>query len=143
MTAPAAPALAPVPSLGVVLVGCPDCQAVIGVDHAPGLGAALAAHRHDCPKRPRPHGLAAVPTQAPTAVPDDDVCPRCHCEAELYPHGSGDGWRCGDCLAEQLFDDLGGPPQRRQVVTHPAPLRRHRGEDQAAADVEPAEVAVA
>ena len=37
MTAPPSLARAPVPSLGLVLVGCPDCRAVIGVDGAPGL----------------------------------------------------------------------------------------------------------
>ncbi len=80
-------ARAPAPSLGLVLVGCPDCRAVIGVDGAPGLAGALAAHRAACPAA-------------------DDVCPGCGCEAELHPHN--DGWRCGDCLGELLVDDLPG-----------------------------------
>ena len=87
MTAPASLARASVPSLGVVLVGCPDCRAVLGVDGAPGLPAAVAAHRAACPAA-------------------DDVCPGCGCEAELYPHGAG--WRCGDCRGERLVDDLAG-----------------------------------
>jgi hypothetical protein len=87
MTAPAAPARAPVPSLGVVLAGCPDCRAVLGVDGDPGLAGALAAHRRACPAA-------------------DDVCAGCGCEAELYPRG--DRWRCADCLGQWLVDDLPG-----------------------------------
>jgi hypothetical protein len=34
-----APALAPVPSLGLVLAGCPACRLPLGVDRAPGLNA--------------------------------------------------------------------------------------------------------
>jgi len=41
-------------------------------------------------------------------VTDDAVCPRCHCEAELYPCAAG-GALCVDCLGEQLTGDLGLP----------------------------------
>jgi hypothetical protein len=85
--APAALARAPLPSLGMVLAGCPDCRAVLGIDGAPGLAAALAAHRRTC--------SAAI-----------DICGGCGCEAELYPRG--DDWRCADCLGQRLFDDLPG-----------------------------------
>jgi putative hemolysin len=87
----AAAVLAPVAALGVVLAGCPACHRVIGLDGAPGLHAALAAHQRGCPNRRRPLGV--VP-------PADAVCPGCGCEAELYRRTSG--WRCGDCLAEAL-----------------------------------------
>jgi len=121
MTAPAVtPATAPVPSLGVVLVGCPDCRAVLGVDRAAGLPGALAAHRHACPAA-------------------DDVCPDCGCEAELYPHGAG--WRCGDCLGERLFDDFASPPVPARPRVRAVPARAQPIEHQVAA--EPAEKAVA
>jgi hypothetical protein len=122
MTAPPALARAPVPSLGLVLVGCPDCRAVLGVDGAAGLPAALAAHRSACPAA-------------------DDVCPRCGCEAELHPRS--DTWRCADCLGERLFDTLAGPaaPARRRRV-RAVPVRQ-RAERQGAAGAEPEEKAVA
>jgi hypothetical protein len=91
MTAPASLARAPVPSLGVVLAGCPDCRAVLGLDGAACLTAALATHRSACPAA-------------------DDICPGCGCEAELHPRG--DGWRCADCVGERLSDDLTSPPVR-------------------------------
>jgi hypothetical protein len=87
MSAPVLLARAPLPSLGLVLVGCPDCRAVLGIDGAPGLTAALAAHRRGC----RAAG---------------EVCGGCGCEAKVYPHGGG--WRCGDCLGERLFSELAG-----------------------------------
>jgi hypothetical protein len=142
MTAPTGLARAPVPSLGVVLVGCPDCRAALGVDGAPGLAAALAAHRRTCAKRPHAPSLAPPGRRAPSARPVDDVCPGCGCEAELYPRA--DGWRCGDCLAELLSDTLDGPPApapRPQVRAVPA--RPRHGEDQAAGDPEPVARAVA
>jgi len=121
MTAPAAPARAPVPSLGVVLAGCPNCRAVIGVDGGPGLAGALAAHRSAC--------LAA-----------DDVCGACGCEAELSLRG--DGWRCGDCLGERLVDTLTSPPgPARRPRVRAVQARPRRAQRQAAA--EPAEKAVA
>jgi len=105
-TTPAA-ALAPVPSLGLVLAGCPGCRLPVGVDGAPGLAAALAAHQCSCPMR----------------RPEDDVCPGCGCEAELYRRAGG--WRCGDCLAETMLADLATPTVRRRarqpVHTAPAP----------------------
>jgi hypothetical protein len=121
MTAPASLARAPIPSLGVVLVGCPDCRAVIGIDGGPRLRAAVAAHRRACP--------AAA-----------DVCPGCGCEAELHPHG--DGWRCADCLGERLFDDLAGPPAPAQPRVRAVPARPPRAEHQAA-EAEPIRKAVA
>jgi hypothetical protein len=101
--APATPivaaALAPVASLGLVLAGCPACRLPLGLDGAPGLAAALAAHQRGCPKRhPAP------------ARPADDVCPGCSCEAELYLRASG--WRCGDCLAEARLTDPAIPASR-------------------------------
>src|SRR6266542_3217513 len=121
MTAPPALARAPVPSLGLVLVGCPDCRVVLGIDGAPGLAGALAAHRAACPAA-------------------DDVCGGCGCEAELHPRG--DTWRCGDCLGERLSDELAGPPAparpRVRVVQ-----ARQRADHQAARNAEPAERAVA
>jgi hypothetical protein len=127
MTALAGLASAPVPSLGVVLVGCPDCRAVLGVlgvEGARGLVAALAVHRRECP-------VAA------------DVCPGCGCEAELYPRG--DGWRCGDCLAERLSDTLTGPPAPApaQSGVRAVPTGPRRGEHQGDADPERPERAVA
>ena len=122
MTAPPLLARAPVPSLGLVLVGCPHCRAVIGLDGAPGLAAALAAHRRTCPA-------------------DDDVCGGCGCEAKLYPRG--DGWRCGDCLGELLFDDLAGPPPPAHPRVRAVQARPRRAERQAATDVEFAEKAAA
>jgi len=121
MTAPPSLARAPVPALGVVLAGCPDCRAVLGVDGTPGLAGALAAHRRVCPAA-------------------DDVCAGCGCEAELHPRG--DGWRCGDCLGERLFDSLTSslPPARSRVRAVRA--RARRGEHRAA-EHEPAEKAVA
>jgi hypothetical protein len=101
MTAPPVQALlarAPVPSLGVILAGCPDCRTVIGLDGAPGLANALARHRRTCPA--------------------GDVCPTCGCEGEL--HQRGDGWRCGDCLGEQLADDLPGSTSQPQTDQEPA-----------------------
>ncbi len=86
-------ARAPAPSLGLVLVGCPDCRAVIGVDGAPGLAGALAAHRAACPAA-------------------DDVCPGCGCEAELHPHN--DGWRCGDCLTRPRVHAVPVRPRRAE-----------------------------
>ncbi len=121
MTAPASLARALVPALGVVLVGCPDCRAVLGTDGAPGLPAALAAHRSACPAA-------------------DQVCGGCGCEAELYPHG--DGWRCGDCLGERLFDDPTSPPARAQPRVRAVHARPRHAEHQAA-EPEPAEKAVA
>jgi hypothetical protein len=115
-------ARAPVPSLGVVLVGCPDCRAVLGVDGAPGLAAALAAHRAACPAA-------------------DDVCPGCGCEAELYP--CGDGWRCGDCLGELLFDGLASPPVLARPRVRVVQARPRRAEHQGATGPECAEKAVA
>ena len=115
-------ARAPAPSLGLVLVGCPDCRAVIGVDGAPGLAGALAAHRAACPAA-------------------DDVCPGCGCEAELHPHN--DGWRCGDCLGELLFDDLASPPVLARPRVHAVPVRPRRAEHQGATGPEFAEKAVA
>ncbi len=121
MTAPASLARAPVPALGVVLVGCPDCRAVVGVDGAPGLAAALAAHRSACPAA-------------------DEVCAGCGCEAELHP--CGDGWCCGDCLGEQLFDTLTSPPAPARPRVRTVRARARRGEHRAA-EHEPAEKAVA
>jgi hypothetical protein len=121
MTAPASLARAPVPSLGVVLVGCPDCRAVIGLDGAPGGPAALAAHRSACPA-------------------GDDVCPGCGCEAEHHPRG--DTWRCGDCLGERLFEDLTSPPAARPRV-RAVQTQPRRAEHQAVTDTELAEKAVA
>jgi hypothetical protein len=110
MTARALLVRAPVHALGVVLAGCPDCRAVIGLDGAPGLGNALAAHRRTCPA-------------------GDDVCPGCGCEGELYQRG--DGWRCGDCLGEQLADTLTGPPAPARPWVHAVPAwrrDRHQGD---------------
>jgi hypothetical protein len=108
-----APALVAVASLGLVLAGCPDCRLPVGLDGAPGLAAALAAHYRDCPQR----------------RPADDVCPGCGCEADLYRRAAG--WRCGDCLADTMLADLAAPaavwpparrPARRapdaQVIAH-------------------------
>jgi len=119
-----APALAPVPSLGLVLAGCPACRLPIGLDGAPGLADALAAHQHRCPKR----------------RPADDVCPGCGCEGELVLCASG--WRCGDCLAEARLTDPAIPaaagrsgirrPLRTaptgpaQLIAHPARQRRQQ-----------------
>jgi hypothetical protein len=36
------------------------------------------------------------------------VCPRCGCEAALYPCAGG-AWLCVDCLGEQLTGDLDLP----------------------------------
>jgi hypothetical protein len=105
-TAAPALALAPVASLGLVLAGCPACRLPVGVDGAPGLAAALAAHRQTCPLRP----------PAP-AAPEDEVCPGCGCEAELYRRAGG--WRCGDCLAEVLLDDLAAPAATRPLARQP------------------------
>jgi hypothetical protein len=121
MTAPALLARAPVPSLGVVLAGCPDCRAVIGLEGAPGLANALAAHRRTCPA-------------------GDDVCPSCGCEGELYQRG--DGWRCGDCLGEHLFDSPASPPAPALPRVRAVPaLPVHGGQPTATA--EPADRAVA
>jgi hypothetical protein len=84
---------------------------------------------------------ASLPDQPRTAP---DVCPGCGCEAELYPRGNG--WRCGDCLAELLSDALTGPtiptiPTRVQVRA--LPPRPRPNERQAAIKLEPAERAVA
>jgi hypothetical protein len=122
MTAPAAPARAPVPSLGVVLAGCPDCRAVLGVDGAAGLPGALAAHRRACP----------------TA---DDICPGCGCEAELHPRG--DSRRCADCLGGRLFDDLASPPALARRRVRAVRGRPQGAEHQAATDADPTEKAVA
>jgi hypothetical protein len=122
MTTPAVAARAPVRSLGLVLVGCPDCHAVLGIDGAPGLTAAVAAHRRTCPEA-------------------SQVCPGCGCEAELYPRA--DGWRCGDCLGERLFDDLASPPAPAHPRVRAVPASPRRGEHQGATDIEPAERAVA
>jgi hypothetical protein len=103
----AAPALAPVASLGLVLAGCPACRMPLGVHGAPGLAEALAAHSRCCPKQ-RPAAPAPVP-----ARPADDVCPGCGCEAELYLRASG--WRCGDCLAELLLTDPATPAGRSRT----------------------------
>ncbi len=121
-TFPATLARAPVPSLGVVLVGCPDCRVVLGIDGAPGLRAALAAHRSACP--------AAA-----------DVCGGCGCEAELHPRG--DTWRCADCLGERLFDELASPPVSARPRVRVVPVRRPHSAHHPAADAEPAEKAVA
>ena len=122
MTASPSLARAPLPSLGVVLVGCPDCRAILGVDGAPGLPGALAAHRDGC--------LAA-----------SDVCPGCGCEAELHPRNGG--WRCGDCLGELLSDTLTSPPAPAQARVRAVRARPRRAEHQGAVDPEPAEKAVA
>jgi hypothetical protein len=122
MTTPAGLASAPVPSIGVVLVGCPDCRAVLGVDGAPGLATALDVHRRECKTTP-------------------DVCPGCGCEAELYPRG--DGWRCGDCLAERLSDTMAGPPTPASPRVRAVPAGWRRGKRQTTTDAEPAEKAVA
>jgi hypothetical protein len=119
---PLALALAPVRSLGLVLVGCPDCRAVVGIDGAAGLPDALAAHRRVCPAA-------------------DDVCPGCGCEAELYPRG--DGWRCGDCLGERLFDTLASPPTLVRSLVRIVRARPRRAKHQGATDPESAEKAVA
>jgi ribosomal protein L37AE/L43A len=119
-------ASAPVPSLGLVLAGCPACRLPLSVDGAPRLAEALAAHQRHCPKR----------------RPADDVCPRCGCEAELIRCASG--WRCGDCLAETRLTDpaipapaaAAAPPSVHrpmqatpddpaQVLAH-TPRRQHR-----------------
>jgi len=90
-----------------VLAGCPDCRLPVGLADAPGLAAALAAHRAGCPTR----------HPAPTC-PEDEVCPGCGCEAEL--HLRAGGWRCGDCLAEALLEDLPLPaPTGRSRVRQP------------------------
>jgi len=125
MTAPSALARAPVPSLGVVLAGCPDCRAVLGVDGAPGLADALAAHRCVCPAA-------------------DDVCPGCGCEAELHPRNGG-GWRCGDCLGELLFADLTSPPAPAPARPRVRAVRARPGrtDRRAATDADLAEKAVA
>jgi hypothetical protein len=141
MTAPAGLATAPIPSLGVVLVGCPDCRAVLGLEGAPGMADALVAHRRSCAKRPRASRSARPGRRAPGARPVDDVCPGCGCEAELYPHGGG--WRCGDCLAELLSDTLDGPPTPARPRVRAVPLRPRGGEHPAATDRAPAEKAVA
>jgi hypothetical protein len=99
-------ALAPVPSLGVVLAGCAACRLPLGLDGAEGLDAALAGHLQACPQVP-------------------EVCPRCHCEGALQHRMSG--WRCGDCLGELVLDDLGTaatlaparPAQRLRAVPVP------------------------
>ncbi len=127
MTTPSATlARAPVPSLGVVLVGCPDCRVVLGIDGAPRLRAALAAHRRACP--------AAA-----------DICGGCGCEAELHPRG--DVLRCADCLGERLFDEPASPPApaRPQVRVRVVQARRPHGAHHPAdgAEPEPAEKAVA
>jgi len=108
-----APALVRVVSLGLVLAGCPDCRLPVGVAGASGLAAALAAHRAACPTR----------RSAPTGAEDEDeVCPGCGCEAELYLRAGG--WRCGDCLAEALLDDPALPaPVGRSRVRQPVPGR--------------------
>jgi hypothetical protein len=123
MTTPAA-AKAPVRSLGLVLVGCPDCHTVLGIDGAPGLTSAVVAHRRTCPAA-------------------GQVCPGCGCEAELYPHGAD--WRCGDCLGERLFDDLAGPPPPAHPRVRAMPASPRHAEHRGATDVEPelAERAVA
>jgi hypothetical protein len=115
-TAPAAAARAPVRSLGLVLVGCPDCHAVLGIDGAPGLASALAAHRRACPAA-------------------GGMCPGCGCEAALYPHGAS--WRCGDCLGERLFDDLASPPALGRPWIRAVAARPREAEHQGASDVEP------
>jgi hypothetical protein len=94
---------------------------MLGVDGAPGLAGALAAHRSACPAA-------------------DDICGGCGCEAELHPRG--DTWRCGDCLGELLFGNLASPP----APAHPrvrAVRARRRAEYQAATDAEPREKAAA
>jgi hypothetical protein len=78
------PALAPVRSLGIVLVGCPTCRRPLGLAGAAGIEAAVAEHLRGC---------------------EPDACPRCLEEARLY--WTLDGWRCGDCLGELVLDDLG------------------------------------
>jgi hypothetical protein len=120
MTTAPTRAQAPVRSLGAVLVGCPDCHTVIGVDGAPGLPGAVAAHRRVCPAA-------------------DNVCGGCGCEAELHPRG--DRWRCADCLGERLFDDLASPPAAARSRVRAVPARPRRADHQAAA--ESAEKAVA
>jgi hypothetical protein len=120
MTPLAGLARAPIPSLGVVLVGCPDCRALLGLEGAEGLAAALAEHRRDCP-----------------AI-DDDVCAGCGCEAELYPCGTSR--RCGDCLGELLSDTLTGPPIPARPRVRAVPSLR-LGERQG--DAEPDQKAVA
>ena len=120
MTAPAALARAPVPSLGVVLVGCLNCRAVIGIDGAPGLAAALAAHRSACPAA-------------------DDICGGCGCEAELHPRG--DTWRCADCLGELLVDTFTSPPAPARARVRAVQARLRHAEHQAA--TEPTQKAVA
>ncbi len=116
--------LAPVRSLGLVLAGCPDCRAVVGIDGAPGLADALAAHHAACP--------AAA-----------EVCPGCGCEAKL--HQRGHTWRCADCLGERLFDEPASPPAPARPRVHAIPARHQHGEHQPAdaAQPEPAERAVA
>lgn len=84
-------ALVPVPSLGVVLAGCPACRRPVGLDGAPGLGEVLAEHRRGCPRRPR--------SRRP-------VCPGCGCEAELWRRGNA--WRCSDCWAWLLLGESAG-----------------------------------
>ena len=125
MIPPTALVLAPVRSLGLVLAGCPDCRAMLGIHGAPGLAAALAAHRAACPATAQ-------------------VCPGCGCEAELHPYG--DTWRCGDCLGERLFDrpDLDGAGTSARRWLRGVPARQHRSEHHhPAAGAEPAEEAVA
>ncbi|SRR6266511_1133555 len=119
---PASLLLAPVPSLGLVLAGCPDCRAVLGIDGAAGLARALAAHRDACPAA-------------------DQVCPGCGCEAELHPRG--DGWRCADCLGQRLFDELGCPPAPARPRVRAVSARPRHAEHQAVTEPEPAEKAVA
>ncbi len=103
-------AVVAIPSLGVALVGCSACRCVLGTAGAAGLDERLAAHTTQCPNRP--------PQPAPTRPGRPEVCPRCGCEAELSACLGG-AWRCGDCLAEALLDDLDLP-----VVLTPAPLAR-------------------
>jgi hypothetical protein len=71
--------------LGGVIAGCAAWRLPVGAVGAAGLARALAEHRRRCPKR-RP------------ALAENDVCPRCGCEAELYRRASDRC--CGDCLAE-------------------------------------------
>jgi hypothetical protein len=125
-------ALVPLGSTGLVLAGCAACRLPLGLAGAPGLADALAAHTPTCPQRcpKRP-----TPRRHPTPAAAE-VCPSCGCEAELHPRVGASGWRCGDCLAEALRDDLGIPAS----APVPVPVAVAAGAGAARRGVRPAPV---